>query len=135
MKVNTTTLKKLVPIASNLVEHYCKCAARLYGKLALRSQLDYESVSGNYSSIEMVEMDREKLKQEIIKIAHDCAKTTRRLNAIAEKHGFPRVMPNIDELSLSEFVSVMNKYVEELVAESDYRSFLAEMKTFDNQGK
>ena len=127
MKINTTTLKKLVPIASGTVTHFCKSAGRLYGKLALREQLNYESVT-HYTSIEHVDINREDLKREIINLARDCGTTIRRLNIMAKKHNFPAVLANIDELSLTQFIELIDTYITELVADSDFRDWCENIK-------
>lgn len=131
--INATSIKKLIPYAYGAVVHFCRTSARLYGKLALREQLDYESVTGIYSSYAMVDQDREELKREILSLAGACASSIHRLNGIAKKHDITTPLPEVNAMSLTELITAITDYVEALVAESDYRTWIKELEEENNQ--
>jgi len=122
--INTTSIKKLIPYSYGAVVHFCRTSARLYGKLALREQLDYETETGDFSSFAMVDQDREGLKREIISLASACVASIHRLNGIAKTHGIIAPMSAVGSMSLTETIAAITDYVEALVAESDYCSWV-----------
>lgn len=124
--INIISMKQLVPVCTGNVRHFCKYAARLYGKLALREQLNYETATHSFSSIEMVIADREELKAEIINLARECATTMRRLNINAKKAGICPPLVAIDNMELSDFIEAIDNYVTALVEESDYKMWQEE---------
>lgn len=127
--INITSLKRLLPSSSKTVTHLCKCAARAYGKIALREQLDYETATDKFSSFEMVDTDREELKQEIIALVNDCCKTLYRLNGVARRLGIPEPLPAVNEMNLTARIAAVDEYVTTLVSESDYKMWLDETLT------
>lgn len=130
--INVNTIKSLVPVCPNKIVFFCRCAARLIGKVALREQLNYEASTRNWSSLEAVEADRVELKQQIVKEARLAAKTIRSLNVIADKQGlYPLPLQSIDELSISDFIEVVNVYIDDLIADSEFRAWTSSMALFD----
>lgn len=125
--INITSLKRLLPSYSNSVTHLCKCAARAYGKIALREQLDYEAVTNEPSSYEMVDTDREELKQEIIALVNECCSALCRLNGKAKRLGIPEPLPAVSEMNLTARITAVDEYVTTLVSESDYKMWLDEI--------
>lgn len=125
--INITSLRRLLPSSSNSVTHLCKTAARAYGKIALREQLDYETVTDNFSSYEMVNTDREELKQEIISLVNECCQALCRLNATAKRFGIPEPLPAVGEMNLTARITAIDEYVTTLVSESDYKMWLDEI--------
>jgi hypothetical protein len=117
-KVNVNTIKNLVPVCPNRIKHFCSASARLVGKTALREQLRYEDATKTWSSFESVEIDRDKLKKEIIKTANEAAKSLARLNAIAERKGYSKIFSGLNEVSIGEFITVISQYIDELIDES-----------------
>lgn len=128
MHINVNSIKCLIPYAYGAVVHFCRTSARLYGKLAFREQLNYENQTGVFSSFDMVETDRAELKREIVRLASSCATSIQRLNAIARKHNILEPMASANSMSLTELITAVVDYVETLVAESDYKSWLEEVK-------
>lgn len=126
--INTTSIKKLIPYSYGAVVHFCRTSARLYGKLALREQLDYETETGDFSTFEMVEQDREELKREVALLARTCSAAIFRLNGIAQTHDILPVMSAVGSMSLTDIITAVVDYVEALVAESDYRSWQIELE-------
>ena len=118
--INTNNLKALIPYCPNRIKNFVRLAARVHGKLALREQLNYETENHDFSSIKMVNLDRAELKREIIHEATLCASALRALNHIAESHNLPLPSKNLEEINLTEFLNLIDTYVTELVAASDY---------------
>lgn len=117
--IKVSSLKKLAPLYSNQVKHFCKLSARLYGKLALREQLTIEGPK----TIQQVEEDCAELQKEIVQLANSCRVSIRRLNQMAVSRDIPRPLFGVDDMGLSDFIAAINEYVSRLVAESDFRSW------------
>lgn len=124
--INIMSTRKLTAICPKKVAHFCRTAARLSGKLALREQFNAEKETGICSSLEMAEVDGEQLKMAIVKSARDCADTLYRLNVIAKKNGIQEPLKNVAELDLTEIIEAVNGYVTTLVGESDFRDWVSD---------
>ena len=120
--IKVSSLKKLARIYSNQVKHFCKSSARLYGKIALREQLQYDGPV----TIAQVEIDRADLQREIVQLANDCRSSVRRLNVMAEGQNIPLPLYEVDELGLTDFIDTIIEYVSRLVSESDFRGWQLE---------
>ena len=124
--INIEATRKLTAICPKKVAHFCRTAARLSGKLALREQFNAENEVGTCSSLAMAEVDGEMLNMAIIKSARDCADTLYRLNVIAKKHGIPEPLKDVAEMNLTGIIAAVNEYVTTLVGESDFRDWVAD---------
>jgi len=122
--ININSIRTLTHISPNLVTHFCKAAARLSGKIALREQFNIEHEEGSCSSMAMAEVDIEALQSSIANLARLCAKTLWRLNEIAKDSGFKQPLYGVNEMSLSEVIESVTAYVTALVGESDYRDWV-----------
>jgi len=122
-------MKRMAISSPNLVKHFIRSTARLYGKLALREQFNLELTTG-FTSYKMVELDHEELCREIIKDAKITAKSLCRLNTLSLQRGYGPVLRRVEELSLTEIIQASADYLEELVAKSDYGDWGIEISNY-----
>lgn len=126
MKINIHNTKTLAPIAPGITKHFCRSAARLHGLLAFREQLNIAEETGHYATFAEVEADMEEIKSNIAKLANICASLLSKMNALANKFEVGAICVDLNEASLSEVIDACNEYVDELVAQSDYRDWVEE---------
>ena len=127
IKVNTSVLRKLALVGgySNLIKAVVKNSALLCGKLALRQQLTAEEEMG-FSSLEMVDLSTEHIEiaNTIVVTTQKIANLLSRCNKAGLERGFGLACKGIDDASLSQVIEAVENYVQELLAESDFRTWI-----------
>lgn len=108
--ISVNSLRALTAIAPGSVAHFCKCAARLTGKIALREQF-----RDGCNSMALAEVDEATLQQAITKYAKECRDTLWRLNSTAKNNGIKQPCYEVAEVGLFEVTNAVVAYVEELV--------------------
>ena len=124
MIINVNSVKALAPVCPNIVKHFCRTASRLHGQIAFREQLNMAEESGKYTTFQLVEADMQDLQQSILHTASECRTLLIKLNVLAKKHNIRAVCTSLDEVAVSGFITATVAYVEELVAKSDYSSWI-----------
>lgn len=124
MIININVLKKLAEKESMKVKGLVHACGKLYGKLALREQFTKESLTGEWSSLDMIEIDHEQLAKEIVLAAKKAADLLYRCNKAAIRYGFGAACKGIEESNLSEVVQGVQEYMQALNGEADYATWI-----------
>lgn len=125
MKINVRIMKRMAFVEPNLVKHFIRTSARMYGQIALREQFNLESVEG-FTGYNMVELDHVELVEKITSNAKRVADALCRLDAHAMKRGYGTVCMGLVSASLSDVITCVNSYLEQMVADSDYAAWINE---------
>lgn len=127
-RIKISALQQLIPISSDAVKQFCFSAGELYGKLALREQFKFKNTHNNLFDTTEMEIEQANLKSEIMHIANDCNNNLRRLNALASQYGIsPMPCSQIDAFGISDFIEAICKYMDSLIDESDFRTWVQDI--------